>query len=89
MKWARLTRKRQDLTKQLNSEQAENEKSVQKTISMIQKILRAGIFILYRSTAVVTLDENMTPHWLVKMAGFCGFGFIRFGDVSCFMWFFW
>merc|ERR1712018_792879 len=86
--WARLTRKLQELQKQQVKERQEHEQFSTKSISKTQSVLRLGLFVLFRSTPVVSLDENLVPVWLLKMASFSGLSFIRFGDVSCFIWYF-
>ena len=42
---------------------------------------------MYRSTPVISLDPEL-PVWFLKIAGFYGLGFIEYGQVSCFIWFF-
>ena len=46
------------------------------------------VFLFYRSAAVISIDELLFPTWFVKLASFYGLGFIRYGDVSCFIWYF-
>ena len=46
------------------------------------------VFLFYRSTAVISIDTLLYPTWFVKLASFYGLGFIRYGDVSCFIWYF-
>ena len=40
------------------------------------------------SAPLLTLDAETLPTWLVKMASFTGLGFITFGNVSAFAWFY-
>ena len=86
--WARLTRKRQQLQQQLAKESVEYQKTTAKIASVAQNISRTVIFLLFRKSAIVTLDDTLAPVWFLKLASYSGFSFIRFGDVSCFMWFF-
>ena len=43
--------------------------------------------LMYRSAKLLTLDQELLPVWLVKMAGFTGLGFTEFGSVSGFAWY--
>lgn len=70
------------------TENVAHDKSVLKICGIAQNVSRILVFMFYRSTAVVTLDETLVPVWLLKIASYSGFSFIRFGDVSCFMWYF-
>ena len=89
VKWAKLTRKRQQLAQQQIKEDGENQKAISKVLGTIQTVARVALFIFWRAAPVVTLDENMMPVWLLKIASFTGLSFIRYGDVSCFIWYFW
>merc|ERR1712131_13612 len=88
VEWARLTRKRQGLEKMLEKESKDFKNSSVKNVSLITKCLSFVVFLFYRSAAVISIDELLFPTWFVKLASFYGLGFIRYGDVSCFIWYF-
>lgn len=88
VQWARLTRKRQELVKEKGQQDSATQKSFSQITTTISRLLKVLLFLFFRSSPVVTIDDEMVPMWLAKACSFTGFGFIRYGDVSCFMWFF-
>ncbi|CAG5085237.1 Oidioi.mRNA.OKI2018_I69.PAR.g10846.t1.cds [Oikopleura dioica] len=88
VKWARLTRKRQELVKQNAQSEASFSASISKTISTISKLSKVLLFLLFRTSPIVTLDAELLPVAFAKALSFTGFSFIRYGDVSTFMFYF-
>merc|ERR1712037_894002 len=86
VKWARLTRRRQELVKENSKSEAAFTASISKTISTVSKLSKLLLFL--RTTPIVTLDAEMIPVAFAKALSFTGFGFIRYGDISTFMFYF-
>ena len=99
----RLTRRRQELVKENAKSEAAFSASTSKSriyqkssraliyflaISTVSKLSKILLFILFRTAPIVTLDTEMMPVAFAKALSFTGFSFIRFGDVSTFMFYF-
>merc|ERR1739838_9696 len=86
--WARLTRKKQALEKMAKNEAEQSAKNAQNGINGVVKVMTIGLMVMYRSAELLTLDSELLPVPLVKMASFTGFSFVTYGNVSGFAWFY-
>merc|ERR1719383_287307 len=70
------------------TEAEKSAQNAQQAINGVVKVLTIGVMLMYRSAKLLTLDQELLPVWLVKMAGFTGLGFTEFGSVSGFAWYY-